>query len=453
MKNSILLLTAVASVFANLAQAQTFPLSSNSWSNPEFVERFLGSYGVLTEKEPQISSEEAELFQSIGEFLNANDYRGAMNALRGAAGPEASAAIEYTLANLLLQEGDYQQSIRQYEVAIRKFPNFLRAYKNSGLAYLQMQNYEKAAEFIVKSIELGNQEGDSFGLLGYCYLNMGMNQSALDAYRLAGVLSPSNKDWQVGKATALFRVGLFEESISSFDELIVKDPGVKGYYMQAANACLSLGEQLKAAHYLELLRRNQNTDSQVLMLLGDIYINQGLFSLARDVYTNVLDVASAADADRIFRFTRGLVSFGAYDDATSYIDVIKDSGLRLSSADSQRLLNLEAEIALATGDSEEAVASLEAVIETDPLNGDALLLLGNFYADSGDTETAIFYYERAEKIPDYRLEALIQHARVNVSQRKFADAIELLEMAQGIKEQSHIQNYLNAVRNALRASL
>ena len=43
--------------------AQVFPLSQNSWSNPDFVKRFLGSYGVLTEKEPQITSDESETFK------------------------------------------------------------------------------------------------------------------------------------------------------------------------------------------------------------------------------------------------------------------------------------------------------------------------------------------------------------------------------------------------------
>jgi len=432
--------------------AQTYPLSENSWDNPEFVDRFLGSYGVLTEIEPKITTEESEIFQTVGEMLDANNMQGAMEAIRAAITPESSAALDYTLGNLLLQSGDYRAGVRAYEDAIRKFPNFLRAYKNAGLAYVQMQNYENGAKYIVKSIELGNQEGDSFGLLGYCYLNIGQNVAALDAYRLAGVMAPNNKDWQVGKATALHRVGLFEEALAKFDELIARDPSSESYYMAAANAAISLQQNSKAAKYLEVLRRRGDPDVEVLMLLGDIYTNQALFSLASDVYYDVLDVASSTQAERIFRFARGLVSYGAYQEAGKFIEKLKQSNLRMGEEMEQKLLNLESQLALATGDSEQAVATLEEVIKTDPLNGEALLLLGKHYYENKDYETAVFYFERAQKIAKFRVDALVQTARVRVAQSQFVEAVGLLQEAQSIEEQSHVEAYLNAVRSAMRAS-
>ena len=42
-----------ALLIASPGLAQVFPLSENSWSNPEFVERFLGSYGMDTDVEPK----------------------------------------------------------------------------------------------------------------------------------------------------------------------------------------------------------------------------------------------------------------------------------------------------------------------------------------------------------------------------------------------------------------
>lgn len=432
--------------------AQVYPLSESSWSNPDFVKRFLGSYGTLTNKEPQITTDEAELFQEIGRLMNANDSQGAIVALRNAATAEASAAIDYTLGNVLLQGGDYDAGIKAYETAIRKFPNFLRAYKNSGLAYLQLQNYEKGAEFLVKSIELGNQEGDNFGLLGYCYLNMGMNDAALDAYRLAGVMSPKNKDWQVGKATALQRMGLNEEALAKFDELIMKYPNTKAFYTAAANASISLQKELQAARYLELLRRNKKADASVLMLLGDIYLNQKLYGLATDVYAEALPKAGRKDGDRFVRFTRGLVAQGVYDYASDFLNTIDASTYSLADEQKQKLLNLRSQIALASGDSKAAVASLEKVIEADPLNGEALILLGEFYYDSEDFETALFYFERAQKIEKHQVNGFIQAARVKVSQSQFIEAINLLQQAQAIKKQAHIENYLDAVRNALKAS-
>lgn len=432
--------------------AQTYPLSENSWNNPEFVKRFLGSYGVLTEKEPQITTEESEVFQQLGDLLQVNNMQGAINLILSAQTPESSAALDYTLGNLYLQNGDYSAGIRAYEKAIRKFPNFQRAYKNVALAYIQMQDYDNGREYLVKAIELGNQEGDSFGLLGYCYLNADKNESALDAYRIAGVLSPNNKDWQVGKATALQRIGMHEESIGKFNELIEANPKTKAYYTAAANSSLSLGDDMQAAKYLELLVRRGIADTPAKMLLGDIYLNQKLYSLSTEVYGDVLESSSNPDISRLVRYTSGLISMGAVDQADSFLTKLEARKDALSDKEQLQVLNLRSKIAFANGDSASAVESLEEVIKIDPTNGEALLLLGEYYYGESDYEMSLFYYGRAQNLDESRVDAYVQAARVKVAQRKFADAVDLLQKAQGIKPQSHVEAYLNAVRNALKTT-
>ena len=432
--------------------AQVFPLSQNSWSNPDFVKRFLGSYGVLTEKEPQITSDESETFKQLGELLSQENMQGAVALMRGAIKPDSSAALDYTLGNIHLQMGDYDAGIRAYEAAIRKFPNFQRAYKNSALAYIQTQNYEKGLEFLIKAIELGNQEGDSFGLLGYCYLNLGQDHSALDAYRMAGVLSPKNKDWQVGKATALQRVGLYEESLAKFDELIQSNPRMAAYYTAAANSSLSLQEEMKAAKYLELLERRGLADDAARMLLGDIYLNQKLYGLSTDVYARVLEGTAQPDIARLIRYTRGLISMGAVSEASEFLGKIESRSGSLNDAQQLELLNLKSKLAFATGDEASGIASLEQVIELDPTNSEALLLMGEHYFTQLDYEMALFYFERAQKLQDAQVDGLVQAARVKVAQNKFAEAVDLLQRAQGISPQSHVEAYLNAVRNALKTT-
>ena len=448
---SFLTATALVLVSGSLF-AQTYPLSENSWNNPEFVKRFLGSYGVLTEKEPQITTDESDVFQQLGDFLQANDMQGAINLVKTSIKPESSAALDYTLGNLYLQGGDYSSGIRAYENAVRKFPNFQRAYKNISLAYIQMQDYENGMTYLIKAIELGNQEGDSFGLLGYCYLNMEKNDSALDAYRMAGVLSPNNKDWQVGKATALQRIGLHEESIAKFNELIEASPKTKAYYTAAANSSLSLNDDMRAAKYLELLVRRGIADTPAKMLLGDIYLNQKLYTLSTEVYGEVLEGSSNPDITRLVRYTRGLISMGAVDDADKFLSKIEARKASLSNKDQLQVLNLRSKVAFAKGDSQSAVASLEEVIKIDPTNGEAILLLGEHYLDQSDYEMALFYFGRAQNIEGSKVDAYVQAARVKVAQRKFADAVDLLQKAEGIKHQAHVEAYLEAVKNALKTT-
>ena len=85
--------------FANSASDGVYPLTENSWSNPEFKKRFLGSYGFDMEINPKITSEEAELLGVVAEIMN-TDTGEAIRQLEAAITPETSAAIIYTIGSL-----------------------------------------------------------------------------------------------------------------------------------------------------------------------------------------------------------------------------------------------------------------------------------------------------------------------------------------------------------------
>ena len=88
--------------FSINAQSKTFPLSENSWSNPAFVQRFMGSYGVDTGLNPSITSEDKELFQELVPLIQA-DPNQAINFLRTKITRESNAALDYTMGNLFFQ--------------------------------------------------------------------------------------------------------------------------------------------------------------------------------------------------------------------------------------------------------------------------------------------------------------------------------------------------------------
>jgi tetratricopeptide (TPR) repeat protein len=104
------------------------------------------------------------------------------------------------------------------------------------------------------------------------------------------------------------------------------------------------------------------------------------------------------------------------------------------------------------GDDAAAAAILEQVLDIDPLNGHALLLLGNYHSRLENTEEAAFFYERAESIPTVQVQAFIQHARMLVARRNYEKAIRKLEEAQRLRYQANVDSYLNAVRSAWEAS-
>ena len=134
MKNTIIpvfifLISGIAFLAGKVA-----PLTEKIWSNPEFIKDYLGSFAISSEVEPKIGRAEQVLFEDITEMIDDNRTDEVIEELKGEFDEiDSSPAIDFTLANFLVQEGNMTESIKYYVSAIRKFPDFLRARKNLGL--------------------------------------------------------------------------------------------------------------------------------------------------------------------------------------------------------------------------------------------------------------------------------------------------------------------------------
>ncbi len=448
----LLFLSFLPSTFAvgqpqNLAQA---------WRNPAFVERFTHSFLPLTEQEPKVSESEKELFTELADFLENNQNQQALQRLRevmrAEPAEEVSAALNFTAANLLLQLGRFEEAIREYEIAIEKFDTFRRAYKNLGLAHIQAGEFAEAIDVLVKAVELGDSAGDTFGLLGYSYLNTGDAVAALEGYRQASLLNPGNLEWRIGKAEALMRTERFQEAIAEFKQLIRELPNRDAFYTSISNAYLSLNENDNAARFLEILRRRGAAEPSALALLGDIYINGGLPRLGAEAYRDALG-AGDLSTNRIVRSIQVLLQRGYTREAKTLLTGLKEARQdQFGESTRAKLLNLEAQLALSQGRDEEAAEILEKVLENDPLNGNALILLGEYYEKTGDFESSAYFFERALEIPDFQREAQLQLAQIFVRQREYQKAIRQLEGAQQLEYSANVQDFLDAVRSAYNRS-
>lgn len=445
-----LLMTVNSAVLAE----DVLPLSENSWDNPDFVNRFVGSYGFRSETEPTITSDEADVFQQVATFMSEGNVDAAIAKVKSSVDDDSSAALQFTLGNLYLQKSEFDQALRYYEIAYTSFPEFMRAYKNAGLACIQSGKYEQAAKFLAQALELGESDGNTYGLLGFCYLNQGQYSSALDAYRLAHVLKPDNIDWMVGKAQCLMQLGQYKEAVAKFKELLERQPNRTVFYSSIVNALLAQGDQDEVSKYLELVRRMDKADARMLSLLGDIYINKNMNELAVDVYREALKKDEGVGPDSYLRIVQAVLYRNLMTEATELLNGFEAyfNGKKVARSERLKYLNLKADVASRMDDRAGAIKILEEVVSQDPLNGDALLLLAGFHWDEDDYETADFYYERAQNVDSVRVQAYIDQGRMKVVQKDYAKAVKLLENAQAIKPQSNVGRYLEAVRSALSAS-
>jgi len=106
---------------------------------------------------------------------------------------------------------------------------------------------------------------------------------------------------------------------------------------------------------------------------------------------------------------------------------------------------------MSTGAGGEAIKVLEQIIERNPLDGEALLLAGDYYAKNDQREKAEFRYDAASKLQGFEAEAFVKHAQLLVQSQKYVPAVELLHKAQKIKPRDNVQRYLEKLEQLARA--
>ena len=436
---------------ATVVLAQVYPLSENNWANPEFVQRFVGSYGFDTAITPSITTEEKAIFEKIAPLIGGNPVQ-AITEIKAVLKPESSAALLYTLANLHFQSGQLKEAESAYRDAIKKFPNFLRAYKNLGIAYVQAGRFEDATTMLLKAIELGGQGADVYGMLAFSYLNLGNSVSALQAYEQALFFQPVSRDWQMGKVQCLMNLSRHDDAIAMIDQLVEQYPEQQDLLMLQANAYVAKNDPLNAAATLELVRASGKASTHALILLGDIYLNYGQADLALDLYRDAAQ-REDLDAERRLRIARRLAAMRLWTQLDAYLLALSTlDPTSLPTADRMEILNLEAQSDLAQDRTEAAADKLAQVVQHDPLNGRALLLLADYHWKRDELARAELYFDRAGRLDAFASEALIQHARMAVAQRDFQKAVPLLEKAQVLQPQAHIAQYLDRVSAAARTA-
>ncbi|MGE4549892.1 MAG: tetratricopeptide repeat protein, partial [Opitutales bacterium] len=339
-----------------------------------------------------------------------------------------------------------------YRTTIGKFPSFLRAHKNLGLVLVQQGHFDEAAEALLKAISLGENEGVAFVALGYCYLNLEKYASAENAYRAAILRDPDGKDAHNGLVNCLLETERYAEAVAMLDELIDKQPGQSFYWLSQTNAYVALGKPLKAVVNLETLRRLEELDVRGHLLLGDLYHNLELPALALTAYQTALELRGNLDVTRFIRVAHILVDRGSYAEGFDYLDRIESKfSQALTQENKLSLLALRARVSLARGQPEKADSFLAAILRVKPNDGQALLLRGRyFWKKKRDFVEAGFYFERAAKVEETTVEALVEHAQMLVSRAKYGEAAKLLERAQLLEPRDNVGRYLESVRNVLR---
>jgi tetratricopeptide (TPR) repeat protein len=423
------------------------------FAGDDFRRRFAESFLAETDLEPKLVGEEGEDLTQAYQFVSTERIDEAIQLLEEKRTDASSAAVDFFLANLHFQRDDLERAEAGYRLATEKFPKFLRAWKNLASVLVQKGDFESATRAFTRVIELGGGGALQYGLLGFCHEKSQSSLAAESAYRMAILLDPATLDWRMGLVRSLYRQSRHADCAALCGELLATNPENAELWLLQANAFLGLEQPLRAAENYEIVESLGRSTPDSLNTLGDIYLNEELYAPAADAYVRALELGAEAPLDRTVRAARVLIARGALEETRRVLARVEElRGARLDEGQKKDVLKLRARLSVAEGQGEEEVRVLQEIIALDPLDGEALLLLGQHHKAKGERERAILYFEQAAALEAFEADAKIRHAQVLVEDRRYAEALPLLRRAQALKPRAHVQDFLQDVeRQAQKA--
>lgn len=424
------------------------------WNEPGFQREFAASYMAVSDIEPKVTTTEQDVMQDFFAYIQADDTQAAIallqeNRIQGG----SSAVYDFSLGNVYFQQEELKEAESCYRVAVEKFPRFRRAWNNLGLIYVRRSEFDKALPALTKVIELGGGTATTYGLLGFTHSNLERFLAAESAYRMAILLDPGTQDWKMHLARALFKQERFSEAASLCGSLIEEEPDRADLWLLQATAYLGLGDTVRAAENYELVDQLGGSTVDSLDLLGRIYINEELFDLAVDAYGRKLSLDSTTDPTPMIQAAKALAARGALSETETLVTAIEAAyDGRLDTEPKKDLLKLRSRIAVASGAGEDEARALEAIVELDPLDGDALILLGQYNQRVSEPEKAIFYFERAANLEKFEADAKLRHGQLLVGLGRYDEALPLLRRSYLLNPRENIKEYVDQVERVAKQS-
>lgn len=425
-------------LLAAATAAEPLPLSTSYWRDPAFLRSFNASYRIEARIEPTVSAEERALLVGIQDLMAEGRREAAIARLQASPLAAESAALRFNLGNLRFEEGLLDEAVADYRAAIAAYPSFRRAHRNLAAALVRQEELEQALEHLVEAVRLGDSDGSTYGLLGYCRLQRGEWASALQAYRLAQLTEPETAEWKAGMAQCLQQLDAREEAAALLDEVIRQRPEEASYAVLQAGIWLDLGRPDRAAAALELPRRLERLDPDGLLLLADLHLRGDRPTLAREVAEEAFALEPGPSEDRVVALVAAAMASTRWELAGEWIErALPTEGpaprtLRLAAA----RLNIESGNA-----PDEGAAELETLLGEDPADGRTLLALGLHRLSESQTEDAEILFERATADPATAADSWTELVRLHVAARRYESALSALDQALAIRPSDELTRY------------
>jgi tetratricopeptide (TPR) repeat protein len=357
-------------------------------------------------------------------------------------------AAHYNLANALLEKGQVDEALIEFENTLAIRPDYADAECNFGSALLQKSRVDEARAHFRKACEIQPDHGPARCNLGITFLQQGKLEEALAEFQKALEAQPKNATAHFLLGNGFLQQGRWDEAIAHYERTLEIHFGHADAHNNLGVALLQEKRVDEALPHFEKALAIQPDHANANNNLADVLMQRGLPAFAIGRYQKVLAV-QPGNADAHFNLGSALLLRGRLDEAMAEFE----QTLQLQPGFAPAHNNLSV-ILLQKKRPREAVAHLQTAVELQPENARSLAALAWVQATSSDDSVrngtiAIELAQRANQLsgnqdPDILRSLAAAYAEsgrfaeaVPAAQRalQFADAQTGTELAEALQVQ------------------
>lgn len=317
-----------------------------------------------------------------------NNLDGELADLQAAAGINPSSlACTDMMGKLSYKMGDLDAAEKNFQIIMRDNPRNYDALYWLGKVEAKRQNYERAASYIDKAVELFPAESQVYVNRADVLKMMGENKAAAKNYIYA--LSGNNTSLAINEIFDMANTN-YADVMAALDDAISKAPRVATYYRIGASVAMAHN------HYGQAMRRLQSVIDNNLLDNDAVYFDAAMCQFQLNDMDAALDLVNKAidkrsgDPDYYILKSRILAHSGAGNLTAALNAANQASAINATYVPA---LIARARVFVAMRKDKEAMPLLNQAIMTDASNAEALLLRGwvnKYRLRQADAATADF---------------------------------------------------------------
>ncbi len=397
--------------------------------------------------EPSLSEAEAQIIAQATELGKTNAAEAATQ-LRTSETADTSAAIEFAEAVYWAeahQPGEARDALGR---ALAKYPRFHRARMNLAKLLMEQEDYADASRQLRALLSSDAPDrAEAWRLLAYTLREQQLLPAAEAAYREAMAFYPEDRALRLGLLSCLIEQDRYAEAVPWARQELAIEPDKREFWGLLANAELAADQRERALRLLECAHRLGAADPAMLAVLGDLYLDQELPEPALACYREAA-LLDHAPVGRLLAGFEALVLSRNLAEASRLDEVLAERQDQYTPGQRLRYRALRAALAAAAGRTDDAIRAYRQVLDEDPIQGEALLALGDLLLGQ-DPDEARELLLRAARLDRYQIRAWTALARLAVEQGDMAAAANWVQRALARKADPALERYLAQIRAAM----